>query len=62
MSRLMWILHALISTTLMGVAITAVLVAELSGWKPVASAAITGFVIALPISYAIAKKIVSLPA
>lgn len=61
MSRLMWILHALIATTLMGVAITAVLVAELSGWKPVAIAAITGFVAALPVSYVIAKKIESLP-
>lgn len=61
MSRLMWIFHALISTTLMGVAITAVLVAELSGWKPVAIAAITGFVVALPISYVIAKKVEGLP-
>ena len=62
MSRLMWIFHALISTTLMGVAITAVLVAELSGWKPVAMAAVVGFVAALPISYLIAKKVESLPA
>lgn len=62
MGRLMWIFHALISTTLMGVAITAVLVAELSGWKPVAIAAAAGFVLALPISYVIAKKIEGLPA
>jgi hypothetical protein len=62
MGRLMWIFHALISTTLMGVAITAVLVAELSGWKPVAMAAVVGFVAALPISYLIAKKVESLPA
>lgn len=62
MGRLMWILHALISTTLMGVAITAVLVAELSGWKPVAIAAVVGFVAALPISYLIAKKVEGLPA
>ena len=62
MGRLMWIFHALISTTLMGVAITAVLVAELSGWKPVAIAAVVGFVAALPISYLIAKKVEGLPA
>ena len=62
MGRLMWIFHALISTTLMGVAITAVLVAELSGWKPVAMAVVVGFVAALPISYLIAKKVEDLPA
>ena len=57
MNRLMWILHAVISTTLMGVGITGVLAANLPGWKPIAIAAAIGFILSIPASYLIANKI-----
>lgn len=57
MNRLMWILHAVIATTLMGVGVTAVLAMAMPGWKPIAIAAAIGFIVALPASYVIARKI-----
>ncbi|HNN55908.1 MAG: CTP synthetase [Novosphingobium sp.] len=57
MNRLMWILHAVISTTLMGIGVTGVLAANLPGWKPIVIAAAVGFIISLPASYFIARKI-----
>ncbi|MBN8500805.1 MAG: hypothetical protein J0M19_06610 [Sphingomonadales bacterium] len=60
MDRLMWILHAVISTTLMGAGVTAVLAARLPGWQPIAIAAAVGFVASLPVSWAVARKIQSI--
>ncbi|HOB13383.1 MAG TPA: hypothetical protein PK680_00995 [Novosphingobium sp.] len=57
MNRLMWILHAMISTTLMGIGVTAVLAANMPGWKPIVIAAAIGFVAAFPISYFVSQKI-----
>ena len=60
MNRLMWLLHAVVSTTLMGIGVTAVLAANLPGWKPIAIAAAIGFVLALPVSWLVARKIETL--
>ncbi|WP_374529856.1 hypothetical protein [Novosphingobium sp.] len=57
MTRLMWILHAVVATVLMGIGITAVLAMAMPGWKPIAVAAAIGFFLALPVSYVIARKI-----
>ncbi|PRY92488.1 CTP synthetase [Donghicola tyrosinivorans] len=57
MLRLASILFSLISTTLMG---TAVIVALTMGWDtltPILIAAALGFVVALPISWIVAKQI-----
>ncbi len=59
MSKLFFILHAVIMTTLMGVAVTAVLTMNLPGWKPIALAALAGFIISLPVTWVIANKIES---
>lgn len=59
MSRLMGILHAVVATVLMGVAVTAVLVLGLPGWKPIALAAAIGFALAFPLSWWAARKIES---
>lgn len=57
MNRLMWILHSMIATTVMGILITAVLTMNMPGWKPIALAAAVGFVISLPLSWWVARKI-----
>lgn len=62
MNRLMWVLHAVVATTLMGVGVTAVLAANMQGWKPIAIAAAIGFVVAFPVSWLIARKIETLTA
>lgn len=62
MNRLMWVLHAMVSTTLMGIGVTAVLAANLPGWQPIAIAAAIGFVVALPVSWLVARKIEMLTA
>lgn len=62
MNRLMWVLHAVVSTTLMGIGVTAVLAANMQGWKPIVIAAAIGFVVALPVSWLIARKIETLTA
>ena len=56
MNRLMWVIHAVVATTLMGVGVTAVLAAGLPGWKPIALAAAIGFLAAFPVSYFVAGK------
>ncbi|GHA05865.1 hypothetical protein GCM10011617_28540 [Novosphingobium arvoryzae] len=58
----MWVLHAMVSTTLMGIGVTAVLAANLPGWQPIAIAAAIGFVVALPVSWLVARKIETLTA
>ncbi|WP_374421190.1 hypothetical protein [Novosphingobium arvoryzae] len=62
MNRLMWVLHAMVSTTLMGIGVTAVLATNLPGWQPIAIAAAIGFVVALPVSWLVARKIETLTA
>lgn len=57
MSRLMWILHSVVATVLMGTGITGVLAMNMPGWQPIAVAAAIGFVLALPISWAVARQI-----
>lgn len=57
MGRLMWILHAVVATVLMGVGVTAVLAMAMPGWQPLAIAAAIGFVAAFPVSYLVARKI-----
>lgn len=57
MTRLMMILFSMISTTLMGVGIVIALTAGYGTLKPIVIAAAVGFVLALPVSYAVAKRL-----
>ena len=57
MTRLAGILFSLISTTLMGVAVVAALTMGLDTLKPILVAAAVGFVLALPVTWVIAKKV-----
>ncbi len=57
MPRLMWILHAVVATVLMGIGVTAVLTLGLPGWQPIAIAAAAGFAAAFPVSWPVARKI-----
>ncbi len=60
MSKLFFAIHAMAMTVLMGIAVTAVLTMNLPGWKPVVLAALAGFVVSVPVSWVVAKKIESL--
>lgn len=55
MMRLAMILFSLISTTLMGTGIIAVLVAGYGTLMPILVAAAAGFVVAMPVSWSVAK-------
>jgi hypothetical protein len=57
MLRLAALLFTLISTTLMGVGIVAVLVAGFGTLIPIVAAAAAGFVIAMPVSWQVARAI-----
>lgn len=57
MLRLAAVLFTLISATLMGVAIVAVLVAGYDTLVPIAIAAAVGFVVAMPVSWQVARAI-----
>jgi uncharacterized membrane protein (Fun14 family) len=57
MSRLMMILFSMISTTLMGIGIVIVLVAGYATLQPILIAAAVGFVVALPVSWVVAKQL-----
>ncbi|MGE8141555.1 hypothetical protein ACQKOE_06240 [Novosphingobium sp. NPDC080210] len=57
MSKLFFIIHAVVMTTLMGMAVTAVLTMGLPGWKPLALAAVCGFIVSIPVTWIIANKI-----
>lgn len=57
MARLALILFSLISTTLMGTAIIAVLVAGAGTLMPILAAAVVGFLLAIPSSWAVARKL-----
>jgi len=60
MLRLMSILHTVIATTLMGIGITAVLAAGMTGTRPIAIAAIAGLTAAFPASWLVAQQMVRL--
>ncbi len=57
MFRLASILYSLIGTTLAGSAVIAVLVAGYGTLIPILAAAAAGFVVALPVSYLVAKEL-----
>ena len=60
MSKLFFVLHAVVMTALMGIAVTAVLTMNLPGSKPIALAALAGFIVSLPVTWVIANKIESM--
>lgn len=57
MTRLTMLLFSIVSTTLMGVLIVAALVSGLDTLRPILIAAAVGFVVAIPVSWQIAKAI-----
>lgn len=57
MMRLTLILFSMISTTLMGVGIVIALTMGLDTLQPILIAAILGFVMAVPVSWFVAKQI-----
>lgn len=58
MYRLMFVIHVMTMTVLMGICVTAVLTMNLLGWKPVVLAALAGFVLSIPVSWWAAREIV----
>lgn len=60
MLRLTLLMYTILSGTLAGTAIIAVLVAGYDTKMPIIYAAATGFIVALPASWILAKKIASL--
>ncbi len=57
MSRLMMILFSMVATTLMGVGVIIALTTGFVTLKPILLAAAIGFVLALPVSWLIAKQL-----
>ncbi|MBW6418372.1 CTP synthetase [Celeribacter sp. PS-C1] len=57
MNRLAGILFSLISTTLMGTAVVVALTMGKDTLQPILIAAAIGFVIAIPVTWVVAKKI-----
>ncbi len=57
MFRLMLVIHAVLTTGLVGVAVAAVLVAGLPGWQPVALAALGAVIVSFPLSWWLARAI-----
>ncbi|WP_417259540.1 CTP synthetase [Celeribacter sp.] len=60
MNRLAGILFSLIATTLMGVGVVVALTIGMDTLKPILTAAAIGFVVAIPVTWVISKKIVDL--
>lgn len=58
MTRLAGILFSIISTTLMGIAIIIALVSGNDTLTPIVIAAAIGFVVAVPVTWIVTKKIV----
>lgn len=56
-SRLTFILHFMISSTIMGIFVTAALSAGYATARPILLAALAGFVVAVPVSWLVARKI-----
>ncbi|MCE8509540.1 hypothetical protein KBY24_16095 [Ruegeria pomeroyi] len=57
MMRLASILYSLISTALAGTAVIAVLTAGLVSLKAILAAAVTGFIVAAPVSWILARRL-----
>ena len=60
MFRLMMLLYSIASVTLAGIAIIVVLAAGYGTTKPIIAAAVAGFLVAVPVAWAVAKKLSSL--
>lgn len=58
--RLAFILHFMISTTIMGIFVTAALSSGYTGSRPILIAALAGFIAAVPVSWLVARKITHL--
>jgi predicted PurR-regulated permease PerM len=58
MTRLAGIMFSIISTTLMGIAIIVALVSGNDTLNPILIAAAIGFVVAIPVTWIVTKKIV----
>jgi len=56
--RLMFVLHMVIATTLIGVLITAAITTGYGTGRPILLAALLGFVAALPVSWSVARRII----
>jgi hypothetical protein len=60
MFRITLILLPIVATTLMGIAVIAVLSMDMqAAWQPIAVASAAGFVLAVPISWFVGRKIVA---
>ncbi|MBL4928573.1 CTP synthetase [Fuscibacter oryzae] len=57
MTRLMMILFSMISTTLMGVMIIVALTTGYGTLRPIMIAAVVGFLLAIPVSYLVARRL-----
>jgi predicted PurR-regulated permease PerM len=57
MTRLMLILFSMISTTLMGIGVIAALTAGFDTLNPILIAACIGFVLAIPVSWYVARTL-----
>ncbi|WP_108484545.1 CTP synthetase [Oceaniglobus ichthyenteri] len=57
MFRLAANLYAIVGTSLAGIAVIAVLSMGMDGWVPIVAGAAGGFIVAIPASWYIAKKI-----
>lgn len=55
--KLFSLMHTLISPTLAGIGVIAVLVMGMDGWKPIVIAAVIGALISFPIAWVAAQKI-----
>tara|TARA_R100000049_G_scaffold5302_1_gene15183 strand:+ start:6552 stop:6752 length:201 start_codon:yes stop_codon:yes gene_type:complete len=60
MFRITLILLPIVATSLMGMAVIAVLSLDMqAGWQPIALASAAGFIVAIPVSWFIGRKIVA---
>ena len=58
MLKIALILHTVIASSLMGIGVIAVLATDMhAGWRGIALAALTGFVLAIPASWLVARQI-----
>lgn len=60
MLRLMFVLHAIVATVLMGIGITAALATGHVEARAILAAAVAGFVAAFPASWMVARRIIAL--
>jgi preprotein translocase subunit SecF len=57
MLSLMMTLFSMIATTTMGIAVVIALVMGLDTWQPLVIAAVIGFVVAVPVSWLVARSL-----